>query len=393
MADLRPIPKPLALRVQDLLVALQVIRDLTAAVRAGRTYQMAPLYGQLRALLTDAASGNTPLLPAVAEGVGYPLKMFSMASVDDDADWPTEIDQPNIHISPGAPSLHRTLPGQMEMTLAEYLERRMVRWEGHTFSVKSVIQDFANTAGGAHYSKNLKQQVGWFQSLRLNEQPPVVNGLLQVAELTFALGTDIVRSVSGVTLLLDAVFVNAPEEAEPVVFDSIYPDSSMRMTLSIRADGRLRASLVGLDGSKLVGISNGAISFPSRGQISTRFEIEADLSTRLELILNGSTESVTKSAAPIFLVVNPDSDIYWNRAVEREDIGMHLCIIETMQLGPESTALDRARLLAYMMSPTERENHKSCVEYPAGAWGMSPEGCSDLTNHGEVTWQRITKFQ
>lgn len=392
MTDLRPIPKPLALRVQDLLVALQVIRDLIEAVRAGHTCHMAPIYGQLRSLLTDAASGNTPLLSAVAEGVAYPLNVFSMASLDDDADWPTGIDQPAIHISPGAPSLHRTFTGQREMTLAEYLERKMVRWEAYTFSVRTVIQDFANTAGGAHYSKDLKQQVGWFQSLRVNEQPAVINGLLQVAELTLALGTDIVRHVSGVTLLLDAVFQDAPPEAEAVIFDSIYPDSAMRMTLSLQADRRLRTSLVGLDGSTLVGISPGAVPLPSRGQVSVRFEVEADMSTRLELILNGKSECVAKSEAPIFLVVNQDSNIYWNRSVEREDAGMHLCIAETMLLGPESAALDRAQVLAYTMSPAERENHESCVEYPPGAWGLSPEGESDLTNHGDVTRQRISKF-
>jgi hypothetical protein len=352
---------------------------------------MAPLYGQLRALLTDAASGNTPLLPAVAEGVGYALTLFSMASVDDDAEWPVTMDRPNIHVSTGAPSLHRNFPGQIEMTLADYLERKMVRWEGYTFSVRSVIQDFANTAGGAHYSKDLKQQVGWFQSLRLNEQPPVVNGLLQVAELTFALGTDLVRNLSDATILLDAVFVDAPEGSEPVVFDSTYPDSAMRMTLTLQADRRVRATLVGLDGSRLVGMSNRPISFPSRGQIIARFEIETDLSTRLELIVN-ETESVARSAAPIFLVVNADSDVYWNRAADREDTGMHLCIVESMQLGPETTVRDRGQVFAYMLSPGERESHDSCVEYPPDAWGVSPEGSTDLTNHGAVTLQKISKF-
>lgn len=263
--------------------------------------------------------------------------------------------------------------------------------EGLTFSVRSVIQDFANTAGGAHYSRDLKQQVGWFQSLRLNEQPPVVNGLLQVAELTFALGTDLVRNLSGVTLLLDAVFVAAPDGAESVVFDSIYPDSTMRMTLTLQADRRVRATLVGLDGATLVGISNGRISLPSRVQTIARFEIEADLSTRLELIVD-ETESVARSPAPIFLVVNADSDTYWNRAADREETRMHLCIIETMQLGPEATVRDRGQLLAYMLSPTERENHDSCAEYPPDAWGISPEGSTDLTNHGPVTLQKISRF-
>ena|SRR4026207_1091193 len=93
------------------------------------------------------------------------------------------------------------------MTLAEYLDTKIIRWNGHTFSVKSVVEDFANTAGGAHYSKDLKQQVGWFTSLRLNDESAVVNGLLQIAEFTLALGTDIIRKVSGLMLLADILFV------------------------------------------------------------------------------------------------------------------------------------------------------------------------------------------
>lgn len=392
VTELRPMPKSLALRVQDLLVALQVVRDLIGAVRTGSTYHMAPLYGQVRALLTDTASGNTPLLPSVAEGVGYPLVLYSMASVDDDPDWPEGVEPPTVHVSSGAPSLRPTLKGHREMTLAEYLERKMIRWKGYTFSVASVIKDFANTAGGAHYSDDLKQQVAWFQSLRLSDQAVVVNGLLQVAELSLALGTDLVRSVSGLTLLLDAVLVEMPEKAEPVIFDAAYPDTAMRMTLSIQSDGRLRTALVGLDGSSLVGVSEQAVPIPSRAQISAKFEIEADLSTRLELILNGSRKAVAACAAPIFVVVNQDSNVYWNRSSDSEDDGMHLCLIETLQLGPESTELGRSELLAYIMSPAERGAKDSGAEYPMGAWGVSPEGTSDLTNHGTVTLRKISSF-
>jgi hypothetical protein len=216
--------------------------------------------------------------------------------------------------------------------------------------------------------------------------------LLQVAEVTLALGTEVLRNLSGATLLLDAVFVDAPKRVDSIIFDCIYPDSPMRMTLSMQADHRVRTSLVGLDGSTLVGISNGPVTLPSRGQVSARFEIEPDLSTRLELILNGQSECIAKSAAPVFVVVNADCEMLWNRSVEREDDGMHLCIIETMQLGAGSSAVDQGQLLGYMMSPTARADHQSCVEYLPGTWGISSEGVSDLENHGEVTKQQISKF-
>jgi hypothetical protein len=386
VVDPKPIPKSLALRFQDLLVALKVTRDLVGAVRIGQTYHMAPLYGQLRAMLTDKASGNTPLLPAVADEVGYPMTLFSMPGIDDEP-WPDGAPEPEIHINPGAPSLHRVAPGQVEMELADYMDRKMVRWQEHTFSAASVIKDFANTSGGAHYSKDLKQQIGWFLSIQLNETPAVVNGLLQIAELTLEMGTDLIRKVSGAMLVVDSELVEMSGGGGAVLFDSVYPDSPMRMTLALQDDGRIYVSLRGLDGATLVGVSNSAVTVPSRCQFGARFQVETDLSTRLELLLNGAVDRVAKSNEPILLVLNDDSNNYWNRTLEDDKTGMHLCLIETMMLGAEASALEQAQVLGHMMSVDSRTTKSSCVDLPFGSWALAPEGTRDLELHGHATYQ------
>lgn len=55
-----PIPKFLGDRIQELLQALQVIRDSIEAVRQGKLHQIIPVYGQLRALLSEKSKGNDP---------------------------------------------------------------------------------------------------------------------------------------------------------------------------------------------------------------------------------------------------------------------------------------------------------------------------------------------
>ena len=63
----QPIPKPLGFRIQELMQSLQVIRDSLGAVRQGRLHQIIPVYGQLRALLSEKSKGNHPLLLDIAK--------------------------------------------------------------------------------------------------------------------------------------------------------------------------------------------------------------------------------------------------------------------------------------------------------------------------------------
>lgn len=363
-------------------MALSVIRDSVELVRQGRAYHMAPLYGQLRALLTDRASGNDPLIPAIAKETGFDLNLFAMPGVDSSG-WPAEVPEPEIHIDVGAPSLFRVAPGQVEMTLADYLARKLALFSGHTYSAKKIIEDLANTSGGAHYSKDLKQQVAWFLQIGFGQQPAVVNGLLQVAEFTQALGTEMIRRLSGATLALDVVLLDKPDGSEAVIFDSVYPDSEMRLTVRLRRDNRIQTDLLGIDGTRMLGLSDHSLPCPSRGVVVIRFEVEEDLSTRLETLLNGHLESVSKSRAPIFLVANRDADWYFNRSAEDENAGMHLGLVELALFGPEADALGHAQMAVYMMS-SERMAKDSCVEYPIGTWGLSSTGNGDqeLTGHG-----------
>jgi hypothetical protein len=381
--QLRPVPKPLALRVQDLLTSLRVVRDLVSAVRSGATYHMAPIYGQLRAMLTDKGSGNTALLQAVAAELDYPLMLFAVPGVDDAGLPEIPEGHPAVHVSMGEPSIHRTLPRQAETTLAAYLEQKVIRWGEHTFSVRDAIEDLANTAGGAHWGRNLKQQVGWFQSLALGHQLVVANGILQVAELALALGTDLSRKASGFELLIDLALVDAPIDRDAVIFDAAYPGSPIRTTLALQRDRRLRASAVGLDGSTIIGLSEDALGLPGRHQLGVFLDIEVDLSTRLRVMADGTSESVTVLGAPVFVVVNRDCNVYWNRSAEREDVGMHFCCVEAMQ-GGGSSPLERARLLVYMTSAEVRSAKERGVDFTPETWAVASAGTSDLSFNREA---------
>ena len=68
-------------RVIELTKALQVIRDSLNLIRQGKTYQIIPLCGQLRALLTDKSQSkkNKPLLVDLAVLLQKRLSVFAMS--------------------------------------------------------------------------------------------------------------------------------------------------------------------------------------------------------------------------------------------------------------------------------------------------------------------------
>lgn len=76
------IKKSLNRRIGELLDSLQVIRDALSGLRAGRTYQLIPLSGQLRALLTEKRKDNKPLLLDLAEIMDGELIVYAMPDTE-----------------------------------------------------------------------------------------------------------------------------------------------------------------------------------------------------------------------------------------------------------------------------------------------------------------------
>jgi hypothetical protein len=81
--------KRLGDRIADLMLSLQVVRDALDGAHLGRMHQLIPLYGQLRALLSDRSKGNKPLLLDVSDQLGHPLYFFAMPGVDEPCQSPS----------------------------------------------------------------------------------------------------------------------------------------------------------------------------------------------------------------------------------------------------------------------------------------------------------------
>ena len=147
------VEKNIGHRLEELIQSLFVIRDSLELVRKGERHQLIPLYGQLRALLCDKSqTKNKPLLRSLAESVDVSLDVHCMPGVDDPR-FPEELRESLVfHLSGFPVTLRRQLPAQITVALEDFIERDILHYKERRYSVRNIIDWFANQAGGAHFS-------------------------------------------------------------------------------------------------------------------------------------------------------------------------------------------------------------------------------------------------
>ena len=115
------IPKPLALRIRELIQSLLVLRDAIEKVSGGHFHQFIPIYGQLRALLVEKSKGNKSLLIDLANIVRQPLELWCMKPVE-----PEQFPALVLCMSGFPVSLHQQLPGQEKISIEKFLKHKFL---------------------------------------------------------------------------------------------------------------------------------------------------------------------------------------------------------------------------------------------------------------------------
>lgn len=221
----KAVPKPLGIRIQELLQSLQVIRDSLTSVRQGKLHQIIPVYGQLRPLLSEKSKGNSPLLLDMARKMGLNLDFYCMSEA---GNLPEDLKKGLLlHLAGFPTTLEQELPNQNSISIEKFLDYQIVAYSGRSYKTKDIIAFFANKAGGAHYSTYLPQDFAELLSFGLSGQPILVNALLQIAELIYRLGVKLIKSVADFKIHF-LIFVPRQEIKESAyIFDSQYDKSQL----------------------------------------------------------------------------------------------------------------------------------------------------------------------
>jgi hypothetical protein len=381
----QPISKPLGYRVQELIQSLEVIRDSLDAVRVGKLHQLIPVYGQLRALLSEKSKGNYPLLLDVANAVGFDLEIYCMTGA---GDLPEELKQHLLlHLSGFPATVEQVLPGQQKLAVEEFLDQKILIYNERSYQAKDIIAFFANKAGGAHYSPDLPKDFAELLSFHLSGNPVLVNALLQIADLTYKLAVRLLKSqADSETHLL--ILVPPQELAEAAyVFDNQYPDSHMRIFCRIDPGMKLAFGATGIQGATAVARIDRLIDWSKLHHFTLSLTFEQSLSTRLAVSMDGEQVSSLVVDHPLFVVNDPlHYDSYQNRSHDDEHAGLSMGFVEMAMYGRDLPPKEQAQLFLYFDEKLSKQDQK-CVFFRRGQYGNAAPGTKNMQmTNSPVMW-------
>ena len=357
--------------------------DSLEAVRQGRLYQLIPLYGQLRALLTEKSKGNQPLLLTISEEIGMELNLYCMSDVED-KDLPSEFKQDLVlHLSGFPVAIEQELPGQHIIKLEDFLNREILFFKGREYregkySVEEIIRFFANRAGGAHFSPDLPKDFAQLLSFGLFGQPVLVRALIQIAEITYHLGLKLLRSLVEFEIHL-LTFIPQQELSQTgYVFDNKYPDSHMRVFFCLDPGMRPKFGVTGIQGlTSIVGI-NRMIHWKKPHHFILTLTINDRLCTKLKILLDGENVGKLTVRYPLFVVNNPLNYMsYYNRSYDNESAGLNVGFVEMIMFKKDLPPTEWAKLFSHFEELLSRKDLQ-CRYFVKGQSGYAPRGTNDM---------------
>jgi hypothetical protein len=380
----RSIPKPLGLRIQELLQSLQVVRDATAAARNGKLYQLLPLYGQMRTLLTERSKGNQPLLLDLASIVGQELRCYTMPGADDPK-FPEGLQQGLVLHLAGFPlSLRPELPAQVEMALADFLDQKILLYKGVHYTARDIIELLANKAGGSHFPSSYPEDFAELMQFGIAGQPMLANALMQIGQITLNLGIRLLRQLTDFELHLLTAIPPQPITTRKFILDSRYPETLMAVQIRVEPGNRVVFGLRGIDGMQAQ-IANGAlIDWNKPHHLAVGLHLTDELQSELSLFVDGCEAARARIERPVFVVGDSlDYDSYFNRPFESVSDGLRFGLVELAAYGGELSLLDRGAVYRYF-NDRRPDLDAPCVLFSEGSFGHAPPGTKDMSMTGKV---------
>ncbi|ADJ29690.1 hypothetical protein [Nitrosococcus watsonii] len=383
----RELGKPFAVRTVELLQGLQLIAESIQKVREGEGRYLMVLSGQLRSLVAERRKGEVPLLLDVADKFGKGLMIYSMPGVEDPA-FPEELRADLIlHVTGFPVSLERQFPAQKAILLNEFLDQDLILFKGARYTPRKIIEWYANKAGGAHYASRIPEDFAALMTLNPMNTQPLANLLVQISEATLAAGRQLLRSV--VEFEIYALVVIPEQESNAVqdvnyLFDSRYEGSEMRISMSLNA--RLMPSFFvsGLQGVWGRVDCDRLIDWSEPKLLHAVLIIEDDLSTTIELAVDGIRVGRSNVKFPLFVLSDPlDYESYHNRATDGRPQKFTFAVGYVLMIGRELGPEERANMLLYMSSKrTDLELRVIC--YSPEAFALVKRGTKHLTITGQA---------
>ncbi|MEN3327019.1 MAG: hypothetical protein V7638_1826 [Acidobacteriota bacterium] len=387
----REVTKPLSIRMLELIQALQLVADSIQQIRRGHMRHLVTLSGQLRALLAERSKHAKPLLLDIARDFQEELRVYCMPGTDDPA-FPAHLRSDiSLHVAGFPITSQRQFAAQVEKTFSELLEHKILFFNGNTYTAKTVIEWYANKAGGAHYSTRIPEDFAALLMQNPFNLQPLATILKQMGDAVLLAGHQLLKKL--VNLEIHVIVIVPHQTTETIaevnyLVDWQYEGSSMRLSLTLNK--RLMPSFFasGLQGTWAKVESDRLVDWSVPRHLHAALIIEEDLSTTLELAIDGVRVGRLRIEEPLFVFSDPlDYEAYHNKSVEGAPQEFSFGLAHLSMHGAELSSLDAARMFTYINS--QITDDLALVLYSPKSFGHAPRGTKDYEMTGTVRKFRV----
>ncbi len=391
MTDYTNIPKSLVRIIHELTQSLLVIRDSLLLVKQGNPHQIIPLFGQLRALLTDTSKihHNKPLLFHISDILNFPLNFYFMPSDND----PPPFKDSLLYYMSGFPlSLNKELIHQQYISLTDFLDVNIVEYKKNSYTPRDFINWFANKAGGAHYATDIPKVFAELLSIRMNNEPIILNGMYQIGQIVFELGRELLRSISDFDLYVILVFPKQNTLNIAYILDALLRRSLIRFSIILIESRRIKFRIIGVDGQSAEVQLKRLVALDEPHQFCFTHHIDDMLCSVIGISIDGQSDVEYNIGKPIFILNKLiQYDMFVNRSKEEINHAVTLGIATIAMYGRKLNPIENAKNLLYL-----EDNRVSpdtpYMFYISGSYGNAKPHSNNIKMHGKVEHMTLSEY-
>jgi len=377
------IPKSKIDRIEELYHSLRIIHDCLGMIRKGNYYHIGVIYAQLRALLTDMAT--PPLLPLVAELVGDDLDFYYLKR---ERDFPEMVENMNFELVGPPLTLKRTLPKQTKITITDYLEKHVLTVKDQKIRVNTLISHLANNHGGAHYSKSLPKYLVDMLNFGINNQPVINHYIIQLAELCFELGANIIRKITEFDLYFNLYLPSNKVKNEQFLFDFKIPHLSNRISLVFN-QSRYHLLVIDTLGRKFSKTIDELVPEDDFYLVNISHTLSPNFTSEFKCFFNEVSVIQERMSDP-FLVLNDfvSYDRYFNRSISNTNKKFQFGMLEFLAYGKPLNYIDKLKMFNYL----ESKEDETAIWFSGSSYGYCKAGNKNMKMFGEVKQVDLAEF-
>ncbi len=322
-------------RLVEFFQSMCIINDSINLYSQGKKHQLIPLYGQLRAILTDNAKKNVPLMKDIAEIIDVKLEVYYSELGLENEDLPKPVFQmSNLFLG-----LEKEVHHQKLIDLFEFIEKPTIKVKANEYKLSEIIDFLANKSGGAHYAKRIETFVAELfsiNSFKINSVSPIEQLLLQFAKVVFELGYRILKKLTSLHIVFSYILEDQKINSDSILFDFCLNNTPLRLIIFLSTEKKIGITVIDAFGYQYSFISQKSIDFAIDYKIcDISLKLTNSLQTQILLRINNE-DFINQSIDIPILFINELSnyDFYVNRS--KEKYGNGLCISHGHMTGYDS---------------------------------------------------------